>query len=167
MKKAITIAAAVLLGISAWGQQSLRDVIAVITGSGAVCCDYSYTARGDVPVTGKGTAVVSGEKFRQSDGKLETWCDGTSTWAVDRSSKEVVITGGGNPILSHLEEYESIIHISSFDGQTLICSIVSEAQGLDIEFKAENITSLSGAEAGAFSFDTSALGQDWIITDLR
>ena len=167
MKKTIIIAATLLLAISARAQGSLREIISVIRGIGTVQCDYSYTAKGDIPVTGKGVAVISGDKYHLSDGSIDTWCDGVSTWTVDRAGKEVVITGGGNPLITNLEDYESIIHIYSFDGKSLVCSIVSEVQGLNVDFKAENISPVSDAADQAFSFDVSALGSEWIITDLR
>lgn len=168
MKKAVAITAAALLCISSWGQVSARDLIALFRGSGSVSCSYSYTAKGDFPVNGGGTALISGNCYRLSDSGAETWCDGKTVWTVDRAGKEVVITDGSVSPLARLEEFADVIHIHSFDGESLSCSLVSAAQGLDIDLRADGIRRSSEAEdPAAFSFDTSSLGKDWIITDLR
>lgn len=168
MRKALTIVAGALLCISAWGQTSARDIISILRGSGSVSCNYSYTAKGDFPVSGQGSALISGKMYHLTGTDTEIWCDGVSIWTVDKAGKEVVISDGSASPLSRLEDYAEIIHIRSYSGGSLRCSIKNETQGLDIDFSADGITTGPATEdAGLFSFDTSSLGKDWIITDLR
>jgi len=168
MKKFLTIAAAALLCLSASAQQSIKDVIAVIRGNGCVSCTYEYTVNGGFPMTGKGSALLSGNSYFTTENGLENYSDGITAWTVDRNAMEVVISDGSNSLLSRIEDVISSIHIDKFDGKTLICTVKNEEQGLDIDFNAADIASGPAPEdRSCFSFDVSELGKDWIITDLR
>lgn len=164
MKKPALIAATLLLCSLAWGQKGLDDVIALLQSGQVVSCNYSYTLRGDVPVKGQGTAVICGTAYHISESGLDTWCDGATVWTVDSEAREVVVSAGGNSILSDPGAYRSIIHGLSFDGRSLSCTV--DTQGSEMLFKAGGIT-VSPASGESFAFDTSGLDKSWIITDLR
>lgn len=169
MKRASAIIAGILLSISAWAQGgSITDVVAFVLDGRVITCNYSYSAKGDFPMNGAGSAKVCGKKYCIRENGLEYYSDGVSAWTVDRSAKEVLISDGSSSLLSHLDDYTERVAVFNFDGKTLTCTIKDEDKGLDIDFKATAIKAQEGeGDESAFVFDTSSLDKSWIITDLR
>lgn len=58
--------------------------------------NYSFEVKGDVPLTGKGAVKISGAAYHMTGNGLEIWCDGTTRWTVDASSKEAYIESVGD-----------------------------------------------------------------------
>lgn len=170
MRKSVIIAACLLFSAAAWGQNAIKDIVAIIRGKDVVSCSYTYTMRGSMPVKASGTAEIQGHRYHTTaDGGLETWCDGTTCWMVDRKAKEVLIAEAGESMVSHLDEYIGYVHISRFDGKNLSCTIVREDRDVDLDFSASGITltESSASDDSRFVFDVSTLDSSWIVTDLR
>lgn len=170
MRKSAIIAACLLLGTAAWGQNAIKDVIAIIRGKDVVSCSYTYQMRGSMPLKASGTAEMQGHSYHTTaDGGLETYCDGATCWVVDRKAKEVMVTEAGESMVSHLDEYIPYVHISRFDGSNLSCTIVRKDRDVDLDFSASGITLTepSPSDESRFVFDVSALDSSWIVTDLR
>lgn len=170
MRKYVILAACILFGTAAWGQNAIKDVVAIIRGKDVVSCSYSYVMRGSMPLKISGTAEMQGHRYHTTaDGGLETYSDGTTCWVVDRKAKEVLISVAGESMVSHLDEYIPYVHISRFDGKNLSCTIVRKDQDIDLDFSASGITltESSPSDDSRFVFDVSALDSSWIVTDLR
>ncbi len=170
MRKSFIIAACLLLGTAAWGQNAVKDIVAIIRGQDVVSCSYSYNMRGSMPLKVSGTAEIQGQKYHTTaDGGLETYSDGTTCWVVDRKAKEVLISLAGESMVSHIDEYIPYVHVSRFDGKNLSCTIVRKDQDVDLDFSASGITLTepSSSDDSRFVFDVTALDSSWIVTDLR
>lgn len=159
-----------LLALPLQAQSALKDALSLLRSGKSVSCRYTYEMKGDFPLKGKGEAVLQGKMFRTEENGLESRCDGKTLWTVDRKAKEVLISKAEDSLLSRIEDYAHapLMLTFNFDGKTLSCSFVSEADGVNADFKAEGISvSSSPADSSAFIFDVSKLGPEWIITDLR
>ena len=51
---------------------------------------YEFSTKGDLPLKGKGTALVQGRNFIIKGEGLEVRCDGSSRWTMDPVAKEAV-----------------------------------------------------------------------------
>ncbi|NLZ50716.1 MAG: hypothetical protein GX899_03290 [Rikenellaceae bacterium] len=168
MKRILAIAVSALAFANpSMAQNSINDVIALLKGDNAISCNYSYALKGDFPLKSSGTALLHKHKYYLNENGIETYCDGSTVWTVDRKAKEVLVSKSEGSIVSRLEDFEDIT-ISRYTGKTLSCTLKNEAHGINIDFNAENISiSRAPEDSSAFIFDTSKLGSDWIITDLR
>lgn len=64
------------------------DAFASKAASSSISASFEYSTRGQYPVNGSGTVLVSGDCYRLSVNGLEIWCDGKSKWTLDEESKE-------------------------------------------------------------------------------
>lgn len=53
--------------------------------------DYSYSINQKVKITGSGNVLLQDSAFVMISKALEIYCDGKTSWTVDKDSKEVVI----------------------------------------------------------------------------
>lgn len=123
----------------------LEEILARLDRGETVSLEYSCTVNDQLPLELEGSLVLSGNKYYAVGGGLEIYSDGSSRWIVDRESKEVYIESAGS--------FEEIFGYK--DSLT--------------ELSLSNIRYLgTSAEPGVdFSFDTSVLDSDWVVTDLR
>lgn len=164
---AIAVLALIFMG-SSMAQNSIKDAIALIKGENAISCNYSYAFKGDFPIKNSGTILLHGKKYHINENGVETYCDGSTVWTVDRKAKELLISKAEGSIASRIEEFTGSIHIFQYGGKTLSCTIINESQGINLDFRAENISiSKAPSDSSVFVFDSSKLNSDWIITDLR
>ena len=92
MRRLLTALVALSTFFSAFAQESSPfEAFASSLISGEVSFKYSFKVKSDVPLSGSGTAVLSGSSYKIDGNGLEIWCDGKTRWTVDRASCEVYI----------------------------------------------------------------------------
>lgn len=134
-----------------------------------VSLDYSFSVRGDLPVTGSGNALIQGESFRTSGNGMSVYCDGKTRWTVDENAKEVYIENvapgedAGNVIRGYLVD---IVDYSC--GKDWIKGCVKrENHVIDVSLTGISISEADG-DRDRFRLDTGKLDPAvWIINDLR
>ena len=148
------------------GVESLRALV----DSNRVSFKYTLSAKDRPQIGTSGTVLLDGPCYHMSTKGADIWCDGTTKWTVDSEAKEVYIessTGTREFMVdptAHLDRVESL-KVS----EKQVTGVYKEpSQGAAVAFKLTSIKSspLTGGTA-EFFFDVSALGDDWVITDLR
>ena len=138
--------------------------------SNKVTFDYTCTTLDKVPVTQTGKVVVDGNCYVIRGSGLEIWCDGKTRWTVDNEASEVYIenSGGTRDFLANPAGYLDNVKDLQVSGTSASGTFTAPGQDTAISFKFTSIktSTLSGSSEG-YSFDTTALGSEWIITDLR
>lgn len=81
-----------LLVVSAFGQNIVSDFASSLKGHKA-SFDYSFSVKGDLPLSGKGKVSLQGDAFTMTGNGLEVYCDGTTRWTVDTAAEECYIEG--------------------------------------------------------------------------
>lgn len=86
----ISAFALVFMACTMAAQNPIGPFVASISES---CTDieYSFTTIADVPVKGSGTVKIQGDSFIMRGGGLEVWCDGKTSWTIDREAEELII----------------------------------------------------------------------------
>lgn len=109
-----------------------------------VSLDYNCTIEGRTLIMIQGSLLLQGNCYLAKAEGLEIYCDGKTRWTVDTGSKEV-----------YVEDSEGIREILQYEDSLVEFSI----SNLKYSTISENLS--------AFVFDVSALGTDWLVTDLR
>ena len=96
MKKTvlITIAAALLFGLTAGAKSKTLESFISKVSSSLVSFDYSFSmqsVKSKTKMTGSGSVKVLGNAFRMEGDGMEVWCDGSTRWTVDRLSEEALV----------------------------------------------------------------------------
>lgn len=145
MKKWILPLLVLLLPLSAAAQQEavLREIAShLATDRISLRYDCVFTQEAPLHLTGE-LLIQDGCYLAKGNG-MEIYCDGVSRWTVDPASKEVYIEAAGG-----LEEL-----LAWRDSLT-------ELKISDIKYQPRT------EDLSVFSFDTTALGAEWVVTDLR
>ena len=131
---------------SAQGQGGVNaaqiDKIVAMVRDSRVSCVYDFLLEGKVKCTGSITVQVP--CYKASGNGIDIYSDGSLRWTVDPAAKEVYIELSGGP-----EEYLGYLES------------ISELKLVGVK------KSPPSSDLSAFTFDVSALGKDWVITDLR
>lgn len=144
-KEWIALLAGLLLAVaaSAQPQAQIAGILARLR-TDRISLHFSCVFTADVPVALAGTLLLQGECYRAQGSGMEIYCDGTTRWTVDPEAKEVYIeTAEGLEELYAMRDALSEVKISDL-----------------------NYLPLSD-DLSAFRYDTSVLGPDWVVTDLR
>ena len=135
-----------------------------------VSFDFTLSSKGKTPMQMNGKAVVDGECYRFKGNSIEVYCDGCTKWTVDEESKEVYIesSGGSSTFLDNPAKWidntkDLKVSKSKISG---IWHDTTAQSNFAFVFSSIVSSPLSGSIEG-FSFDESALGSEWIVTDLR
>lgn len=92
MKKLFLLTLSLLCTVGAPAQErGAFDDFAATLAASDVRFQYAFEVRGDVPMTGSGTAALRGAAYHVSGNGMEFWCDGVTRWIVDRTAKEAYI----------------------------------------------------------------------------
>ena len=144
MKKFIHFLLPLLLSLTAAAQQPQLSEIAARLQTDRISLRYDCTYTEDTPVKLSGTLLIQGDCYRAVGNGMEIYCDGATRWSVDPASKEVYIEPAEG--LSELLEYRNALTELK----------ITELKYLPLS---DDLT--------PFRFDTTALGPDWVVTDLR
>ena len=142
--KWISLAAALLLSLTAAAQQPRLDELAAHLQTDRISLRYACTLTQDTPVKLSGALLIQGECYRAIGNGLEIYCDGQNRWTVDPASKEV-----------YIEPAEGLDELIAWRES------ITELSLTDVVFQP-----LSD-DLSAFRFDTDALDGSWVVTDLR
>ena len=144
MMKKLTLLLLMLLPLTAAAQQPRLEDLAARLETNRIRVQYACTVMQPAPVKLAGELLVQGECYRSIGNGMEIYCDGATRWSVDPEALEVYIeTAGG------LEE------------------LIAWQDNLE-DLSLTNISYLPlSDDLSAFRFDTSSLGPDWVVTDLR
>ena len=168
MKRLFTLLlalAAVLPAAAQSGAESLRALI----DSNRVSFNYTLSAKDKPAISTSGTVLLDGECYHMSTRGADIWCDGVTKWTVDSEAKEVYIEDSDSrEFLTHPTRYLDKVENLKVTDKSVTGVYNEPSQGAAVAFKLTSIKSapLSGSSAG-FGFDVSALGPEWVITDLR
>ena len=132
--------------------------------------EYTLTVMEKVPVKHTGTVLLDGDFYLITDNGLEYRCDGKTRWTIDESAKEVYIeeSPGTKAFLAAPTEYLDRIK-NLMVGESSASGVYSDTeQGVKINFVLTSIkTSAPTGDSAGFTLDTSSLGKEWVVTDLR
>ena len=143
MKKWILLLVA-LLPLTAAAQRYTLDTVAAHLATDRISLHYACTIAQPAPVQLSGELLIQGDCYRAVGNGMEIYCNGTTRWTVDPESKEVYIeTAGG--IEELVPWQDNLEDLSLTDVRYLPLS----------------------DDLSPFTFDTAALGPDWVVTDLR
>ena len=164
MKKILTL---LLIAFSIpQAQEGVAFLINLVLNN-RVSFSYSVSSQDGSKLRMEGTAVIDGDCYRTNGNGLEIYCDGKTKWTVDRAAKELYIeeSEGTREYLEKVGALEQSFKYLKIGESSVSGTYIS---GDSYSFSMTSIVSspLSGSTEG-FSFDTSALGGDWVITDLR
>ncbi|MCR5352461.1 MAG: hypothetical protein K6E35_08250 [Bacteroidales bacterium] len=142
--KWITLLAALLLACVAHAQQPTLEDVAAHLQTDRIALRYACTFTQDTPVKLSGILLIQGECYCAKGNGMEIYCDGATRWSVDPASKEV-----------YIETAEGLSELLAWrDSLTeLTLSQVVYAPLSD--------------DLSVFRFDTAALDDSWVVTDLR
>ena len=167
MKKALLVITLALTALTLAAQDRV-ELLRQKLQSGRVSFDYSITVEGKVPVKQNGSVVIDGDRYFIKGNGAEVRCDGTTLWTVDTEAKEVYVedSNGTREFLADPAAY--LDKISGLKvGETTASGVYTDS-GNSVKFNLSSIrSSESGSDGAMFTFDTSALGADWVVTDLR
>ncbi len=155
--------------LSASAQSDASALLKKLEGK-RVSFDFSLNTADKVSIKHSGSAVVEGSCYHIVDNTLELWCDGTTRWTVDPGAKEVYIeaTGQEEEMLISPSKLLSNVKNLVTGGTSASGKYTGEGPGKGSTFVLTSIkASAPKGDPGEFSFDVSALGKPWIITDLR
>ncbi len=144
MRKWILPLLALLLPLGAAAQQAQIAEIASHIETNRISLHYDCTFVQEAPIQLSGTLLVQGTCYQAKGNGMEIYCDGKTRWTVDPAAREVYVEPAGG-IEELLSWRESLTDLKLADVRYLPLS----------------------EDLAEFSFDTSSLGADWIVTDLR
>jgi outer membrane lipoprotein-sorting protein len=126
--------------------RSLSEFLKMVSDS-QVSFEYSFVMnREGAKITGDGSVTLQDDAFRLSGNGLEMWCDGSTSWTVDRSAEEILIQPvedsgddyASNPALLVTSVDKNFIELSGgeskFNGKVVNVSILSPRE----EFKSSS-----------------------------
>ena len=88
--KRLTALLILFLGIAASGQNIVTE-FAKDLSVGCATFGYTYSAGGQIPLSGSGTIKLQGDAFVMKGDGLEVYCDGVTRWTVDTAAEECYI----------------------------------------------------------------------------
>ena len=152
-------------------QPSLLDMFRQKSPADCVLVSYEFTTvQSGITLTGEGTVEIQGNSYHMLGNEIEIFCDGTSTWMIDGSAKEVIVEDAdskdagylANPVLL-LMNLEKAATSCKVEGNKVIISL---ADGTPLEIVVTGLETMETKKPEAFRPPTE-FGSDWIVTDLR
>ena len=144
MKKRFFLLIVLLLPLTAAAQKLTLETVAAHLRTDRISLQYAFTIAEPAPVQLSGTLLAQGECYRAVGNGMEIYCDGTTRWTVDPESKEV-----------YIETAESVEELALWQDN------MKELSLTDVRY-----LPLSD-DLSPFFFDTAALDDSWVVTDLR
>lgn len=169
MKRLIVSITALLFAVSAIAQDQIAAIKDALSTS-RMTASYEYDVDGKVPLAGTGTITVQDNCYMAQGNGILFLCNGITSWTVDESSKEVYIENGEGTdfILGNIDAFlEHVSGLKVTDTKVSGC-YTDPGTGAKAHFKLWDIKRSKKADRpGEFCLDTSSLGKDWVVTDLR
>ena len=168
MKRIVIILLLAALGPAIMAQSGTESLKQLLEGN-RVSFSYALTATDKVQVKTNGTALIDGECYRISGNGLDIYCDGSTKWTIDNQAKEVYLepSEGTREFLADPSALLEHVHNLTV-GEKVVSGVFRDPAGMEVTFRFTSIKSSaqSGSTSG-FTFDTSSLSSDWVVTDLR
>ena len=150
--------------------QNSAEYLKTLVAGNRVSFNYNLGVKGKAPVVMSGKAVIDGDCYSVQGNGVEMYCDGTTKWTVDKESKEVYVESseGTRDFLANPAEWLDKVSDLKVSGNSASGNYYDSFQEVELTFRFTSIKSapFSGSTEG-FVFDTSSLGSDWVVTDLR
>lgn len=122
--------------------------------------DFTYSTEGEYPVTGKGTAVLQDSCYHAEVSGFDIWCDGETRWIIDTESKEVIVEVA-EPLLDLIQNLDL-----KHQGNDVVGATFNLDDGTPVKLDIKNFKQTDPVNQ-LFKYDTSRLGDEYVITDLR
>ena len=166
-----SICLSILLPFIQAQQPSILESIRQKSAKECVSVSYEFeTEMSGMKAVGDGVIHIQGNSYHMEGNGVEIYCDGTSTWMIDESAKEVFIEAAesqsagylANPalLLMNLEDESSRYRI---EGDEITVSIPGES---DLLIRIKGVRDEGIKKSEAFRPPTE-FDSTWIITDLR
>ena len=161
-----------MIALAACIAASAQDQIAAIgtmISEGKVDFNYRYDIDGKIPIGASGKATVQGDCYMSKGNGLSVYCDGETRWTVDEEAKEVYLEEAvPGEVLALIKAYAAQARNLQVSKTDISGSFVDEEAGSTVHFRISGITpSAKTGDLSIFKFNTSGLGTDWVVTDLR
>lgn len=136
---------------------------------------YGYTAGGKTyDNVSSGSMTVQGNAYLLKADGLEIYSDGAVRWSLDPAAKEAIIEAVdtedviSNPaaIVSSYKEFGKKLKVNGSTADSLDISVTTD-DGTVSRFRLRNIRFAPEGSLSDFTVNRSALGSDYIVTDLR
>lgn len=143
----LAVTFALLCSVPALAQTSREEAAQILArlGEERVTLDYVCTIESSgLPFVFEGTLTAQQDCYRAEGNGLVIICNGPVRWTVDEQAREVYIenAGGVREVLLYQDNL--------------------------VEMNLSNVRYAPlSADTALFTFDTSALSDDWLVTDLR
>jgi len=176
MRRILSIALCVLSGIFARGEVFPESFLAKVKDS-RVVINYVFDAeKGSKSYGGSGVITTQDLAYKLETDGIAVYDDLESNWTVNSSSKEVSIDDSNAS--DFFEKPASILSLLGLNPKKAKVSVrmVNEksfeldatlSDGMRISVRAVVDQLLPKASLSDFAYDTSVLGKDWMVTDLR
>ena len=154
--------------IAASAQDQIAGIAAMIS-EGKVEFSYKYDIDGEIPIGANGKATVQGDCYMSKGNGLSIYCDAETRWTVDEQAREVYIEPAvPGEVLALIKAYAAQARNLQVSKTDISGSFVDEEAGSTVHFRISGITpSEKTGDLSIFKFNTSGLGSDWVVTDLR
>lgn len=166
-----------LAALSLWSDGFPDDFVGKALRS-RVCFHYIFNAvKSDKEYSGNGRVTVQDNAYILESDELSVYDDLNSNWNVNHSSKEVVVECS-NPV-NVFRSPESVLALLGLNpkragvkvsvdgsGEGFLLEAVL-ADGMKISVRAYGVQFQKKGPLSEFSFDTSSLPGEWMVTDLR
>ena len=176
MKRFFLLTVSALYALLAFAQEGgPLEGFAASLASGEVSFKYSFEVKGDIPMTGNGTAALRGASYHVFGNGMDLWCDGKTRWTIDRNAREAYIEAVDPDAADYLSNPASLLSAldRAFEVQSVSDVTLSGKKLRAVKMTpAETLFRISGYSVkeksdAAFSFDIASLGAEYVVTDLR
>ena len=122
--------------------------------------DFTVTIGGETPPDAKGKALIQDECYHIESPVYEIWCDGESRWIIDKDAREVTVETD-EPLGDLLQNIDI-----EWNGNEPSGAYFTLEDGTVVRISVQNFKQTNPVNL-LFRYDTSRLGDDYIVTDLR
>jgi len=171
MLPVLSICLSVTALASSMQQPSLLDMFRQKSSADCVLVGYQFsTVRSGITLMGEGTVEIQGNAYHMQGNEIEIFCDGSSTWMIDGSAKEVIVENADSKEAGYLAN--PVLLLMNLENSGASCEVdgnrisVTLADGSPLEIVITSLESVDTKKTEAFRPPTE-FGSDWIVTDLR
>ena len=168
-RRMTTLLLGAILCCTSFAQSEVEKMLQTVSTK-RVSLDYDFSSIGNTTIKGSGSLIINGNCFKSNGNGLEISCDGSTRWTIDNFAKEVYIenASGTSDFLSNPEVFLNNVTSISISGKKISGIWKDPANGIESEFTLSNIKESELKEdCSEFTFDTTAIGSGWVVTDLR